>query len=439
ERFNEEVVIFNSKQSDRLNLLSWQKVKNGEVKIAVGTRMAVFLPFNNLGLIIVDSENNPSYKEEQRPYYHARVVSFMHADLTKAELILSDISPSLESMYLVKQKKIDYLLLKKDYFPSIVLIDIKKQSPLVIKKIGLTYPFQEILKESLRNKKRVLIFLNRKGFSTFIYCPRCRKILKCPRCDVNLVYYFKEKKLTCHYCNYKCLPPKICPDCNSSYIRYTGIGIEKLESKLSWLYPEAKISKLEKNQNFLSIDLDFIISTDIIFRKTLPDIDTIGVVSLDNVLNRIDFRASERAFYTLLKLLVLNPNRIILQTELPGHYCFKALLEKDISLFYEAELNLRKELQLPPFRKLVLIKLRGKQRQRVKDKTKVLFKKLINTDRDKSIKVISYFANSPEKLRDNYIWQIMLSSKSTQKLIRFLKKVLKKFKPSGIIINVEID
>jgi len=439
ENFNIEPVVFHSGQKEKINLLSWQRVKNGETKIAVGTRMAVFLPFRNLGLIIIDEENNPSYKEERSPYYHTRVVAMMRRDLENTDIVMADISPSLEMLYLAKKKKVDYLLLEKKDNISITVIDTKREFYFRKKRTGflLSYPLSELLNQALMNKEKVLIFLNRRGFSTYIYCPHCKKILKCPRCDINLTYHFKEKILLCHLCNYKVKPTKFCPECNSSYIRYSGLGVEKLESKLSLFYPQAKILRYDKEKTLTGDNFDFIIATEAIFKEKI-NVDLIAVVSLDNVLNRVDFRAGESAFYILLKLLSFNPKRMLIQTNIAGHYCFEALKKRDLRFFYERELDLRKELRLPPIRHLGLIELRGENQTKVKNKTESLFKKLKKIN-DKDVEVVSYFAHSPLKLRDNYIWQVMLKTKSLQKLIPFLKRVLKKFSASNIKISVDID
>ncbi|MCM8792384.1 MAG: primosomal protein N' [Candidatus Omnitrophica bacterium] len=439
ENFKEEIVVFHSKQKDSLNLLAWQKVKNGEARIAIGTRMAVFLPFSNLGLIIMDEENNPSYKEEQSPYYHSRNVAIMRVKLEKIELVLSDISPSLESLYLVRKRKINYLLLKREDFPSLVIVDTKRE--VYPKKGGIlfSYPLSEFLRQSLQNKDKVLIFLNKKGFSTFIFCPHCRKVLKCPRCDINLVYYFKEKILSCRYCNYRILPTKICPDCNSSYIRYSGVGTEKLESKLSLFYPEARILRYECGRKLTLENIDFLVSTEAVFRTKINSINSIVVLSVDNILNRIDFRAAEDTFYILLKLLTLQPKRLLIQTEISNHYCFEAIKNKDINIFYNKEIALRKQLKLPPIKHLALIKLKGINVERVKAKAELLFKKLKKTNKHKDIRVISCFSHTPLRLRDNYIWQIMLSADSPERLNFFLKKNLRKINFANIVINVEID
>jgi len=435
KEFNIEPLVFHSGQCQSDNLSVWQKIRNDQAKIAITTRMGIFLPFSNLGLIIIDEENDASYKEEQSPYYHARTIALIRAKEEKIELVMADVSPSLESIYLAKRKKIDYLFFDEGGFPQVSLINTKNQ-PQVIQ--GFSYPLQETLRQAQENKQRVLIFLNRKGFSTFIYCPKCKTSLKCPRCNINLVYHFKEKKLICHYCNYQTSLVKICQTCQSSYMRYRGLGIEKIESKLSWYYPGAKILCVDELPTLKKAD--FYLSTDLIFKKDLNvNIDIIVVVSLDNLLNRVDFRATEKAFYTLTKFLALSPKRIIIQTELPSHYCFEAFFKKDARLFYEKELGLRKELKFPPFSHLAFIKIRGKNKEKAKEKAGHLFEHLKKINKYKDIKVISFFAHTPEKIRDNYIWQIMLKSNSVKRLNLFLKKELKKISFSSIIVSVDID
>ncbi len=439
DKLKQEVALLHSKQTRRENLSQWLKIKNNKVKIVAGTRLAVFAPLSNLGLIIVDSENDSSFKQDQSPHYHAREVAFMRSRINRCTLLLASISPSLETLYLARKNKIKYRLIKKKDFPELRIIDMRKETYSKIEKTLISFPLLEMISKALNQKKKALIFYNRKGFATFASCRNCRAVLRCPHCNVNLIYHFKEDKLICHYCNYKMQPPNICPECNASYIRYSGIGTEKLESELTRVYPAARILRFDRYQNLNLQDADIIISTKSNLKQSLKNLEFTGVVSLDNSLNRIDFRATEKTFCMLLNFIGLDIKRLVIQTHLSHHYCLQSLLNKNINLFYEEELKFRRQLQFPPFSHIVLIKLRGENQQKVEDRSQALFSSLRKANKDKAIKIISCFIPQPAKLRGKYYWQILIKSKSVKKVTHFLKKGLRDFRPSGIIVTVDVD
>jgi primosomal protein N' (replication factor Y) len=439
DRLKTEVSLLHSRQTHKENLAQWLKIKNNQAKIVVGTRLAIFAPINNLGLVIIDNENDPSFKQDQSPHYHAREVAFMRTKISRANLIMSDINPSLESLYLARRNKIKFRRIEKEYLTQTKIVDMKKEIYSKIKRMIFSYPLLDMLSQSIQQKKKVIIFLNKRGFATFASCRNCRTVLRCPRCNVNLIYHFKEGKLICHFCNFKMQPPEICPECNSSYIRYSGIGTEKVESELARLYPTARILRIDKYQDFSPEDADIIVSSKPLLKQKIQELNLIGVVSLDNSLNRLDFRAAEKTFSLILGLMSLEAKNLIIQTNLTWHYCFKAILNNDVNIFYEKEFRLRRQLGFPPFNHFILIKVRGRNLEKVKDKSQLIFERLNKINKDKAIKVVSCFASSPLKLRENYYWQILIKSKSIEKARNFLKKGLKGIRPSGIIVTVDVD
>ena len=439
ESLNQDIALLHSQQAINDSISEWVKIKNNRLNLVVGTRQAIFAPVNNLGLIIIDNESDESYKQGRTPHYNARGVAFMRAKINKANLLLADTSPSLEMYYLVKKKKYEYIFIGRNGYPEIKIIDIKRGDFYKRKQPLISMQLQNILTESLERKEKIIIFLNRKGFATCAICPNCHTTLRCGRCNVNLVYHFKEDKLICHYCNQKTEVPRICPTCNASYIRYSGMGTEKIESELSRIYPKAKISIVEGAAKLIPRDADILVSTAFIFKHRPINFDLIIVSSIDNTLNRADFRATEKAFAQLVELATLNPKKLIIQTFIPGHYCFSHLKELEEGLFYKKELTLRKQLNFPPFSHITLIKVRGKNRDRVKEGAQSLFDKLNKRNSDKAIRIVSCFPGQPSKLRGNFYWQILIKSKSMEKISGFLKKYLKGFSHSGIIVTVDVD
>jgi primosomal protein N' (replication factor Y) len=435
----EEPAVLYRKEPKELDW--WLRVKKGEFSIVVGTRSAVFAPLDSIGLIIIDEENDSVYKQEQVPHYHAREVAFMRARIEKAKVILGSASPSLESFYLAKKNKIKYIFIpRKPTFPEIKIIDIKSEYNLLRQKRTILSKFLEDTISSVLNVGgKILLFLNRKGFATQAWCQSCRQALKCPRCNINLVYHYKDNVLNCHYCNFKIEPPKICPNCNSGYIKYKGAGTEKIESELSRLFPQARIQNLDKQNNLDFKNVDIFIATSSIIKETGARFELIGALAIDNSLNRIDLRAGEKTFALLVGLLGLTEKKMVIQTSIPTHSCFQALLKKDINLFYEEELKQRKQLNFSPYKHMALLKLRGQKEAKVKEASFRLFEGLNKANRDRGIKIISVNIAQPSKLRGNYYWQILVSSDSAQRITKFLKINLKHFSHSGIIVTVDVD
>ena len=429
-------------RQQKQELKQWSDVKNGKFNIIIGTRSAIFAPLDNLGLIIIDEEQDSVYKQDQVPHYHVRDVAFMRINIDKAKLILGSTSPSLESFYLAKRGKIRYVLLSsvRD-FPQIKIIDMaSEQYKFKQRNIILSRYLEESIIQTLNVKGKILLFLNRRGFATFASCRYCGIVLKCPRCNINLVYHFKDNMLNCHYCNFKMAPVQICPNCNSGYIRYAGMGTEKIESELSRIFPQARIKRLDNSREVDIQDGDIFISTESILKGRDYNFDLIGVLSIDNSLNRIDFRATERTFALLVGLIGLTDKKILIQTKLPHHYCLKATELKNINMFYDEELKRRKQLDFPPYQHLCLVKLRGKKENRVKEVCNALFNRLNKYSKNnKAIKIVSVNPSQPAKLRGNFYWQILIKAHSPIKIIKFLKLHLKSLSHSGIIVTIDMD
>jgi primosomal protein N' (replication factor Y) len=422
-------------------LEQWLSVKKGEVKIALGLRSAVFAPFPNLGAIIIDEEGGQVYKQDQTPHYHAKDVAIMRAKIEKADLILGASLPSLESFYTAKRNKTEYLsLVKPSDFPEIKIIDTKRIGYRVKgRKLFLAPYLEDAINSSLMAREKILIISGRKGFATLAACPGCGLILKCPRCSVNLVYYFKENTLSCHYCNFKMNPPDICPQCNCGYIKYSGSGTEKVESELARIYPQARLQQVGAQVNGDLKQADIFVATKYEAMHLDTRFDLIAVLGIDSALNRADFRAAEKSLSLLSRILGLTLKKVIIQTNLAHHHIFKALTDHDFGIFYNEELKQRRQLGFPPFRHFALVKLRGGKEARVQEAAESLFEGLKKASQDKKIKVLSLNPGQPAKLRGNFYWQILMASGEPKKISRFLKIYLKDFRHSGIIVTVDVD
>ncbi|MFH1678538.1 MAG: primosomal protein N' [Candidatus Omnitrophota bacterium] len=441
DKLNMEVGLLHSYQAVKEELSQWLNIKNGRLRIVAGTRLAVFAPLINPGLIIVEDEGCAVYKQDSTPHYNAVGVARIRSKIEGVRLILFSRAPALEAWYEAKRGRIKYIL-RDEEIPArdIKIIDTKRVGFAPQKRrLKLSFALEAAINNTLNEKGRVLLFLNRRGFAIFASCSNCAKVLRCPRCNANLILHFESDRLICHRCNYQSQPPKICPNCNRGYIQYAGLGTEKLESELHRLYPQYSIARLDKDEQALSDEAQIIISTEAIFKQAGAKFDLIGVIWPDAVLNLPDFRAAEKLFALLIHLACLSDKNMIIQTAFPEHYCFQSLSRKSLNLFYETELKFRRQSGLPPFKHIVIIRLRGAMEEKVSAAAEELFNILNNALKDKSIKIVSFSAQVPHKKRDNFYEQILIKSGSAVKAAAFLKNILPGFRRWGIIVTVDVD
>lgn len=436
---NIEVFIAFRKQPKELDV--WKKIRQAPYCVVVGTRSSIFSPLNNLGLIIIDQEQDQVYKQEQVPHYHAREVALMRAQITGSKVILGAYIPSLESFYLSQKGKLDFESTPvASAYPQVKIIDARRFTYAQSKNKPMLSKFlADAISAALEEKGKVLVVIDRKGFATFVFCHNCGLALKCPRCNINLVFHFDENKLKCHHCNFKTDVPNICPSCNTGYIKYSGIGTEKLESELARIFPQARVKILsEDNKSGPDLEADILVATSSVLKHAGLSFDLIGVIAIDNSLNRVDFRAAEKTFALLMGLAGLSSKKMIIQSANVGHHCFQALIKNDPEFFLKAELKQRKQLNFAPFKHMILLKIRGADYEKVKKAAADLFERLggIKTN---SLKVLSLNPGQPAKLRGNFYYQILARAINVEKASHFLKLHLKEGHSSGIIVTVDID
>ena len=418
----------------KFELELWLKIRSGRSPIIIGTRSAVFAPLEKPGLIILDEEENPVYKQDQVPHYHARDVALMRSQIQGCDVVLGTASPSLEAFYLYRKKEIRYIANAPRQTAQVKIIDISRQRSSVF----FSRSLQDAIAASLVAKQKTLIFLNRKGFATAATCRQCGFIFKCPRCNVNLVLHYKNNILSCHYCSHKEVPVKICPKCNAGYIQYSGLGGEKIESEIAKIFPQAKI-KIVENEISWPAETDIVISTQTILKKQNVKFDITGMIGIDNLFNRPDFRSTERIMRLLEGLNEITREKLIVQTRFPTHYSLTALAKHDPSIFYTQELNQRKQLKFPPFTHFILIKIRSPKEDKVKQAGADLFEKLSKFTPSSDFTLMNLLPSPNPKLRGNYYWQILLKSNNPAKCSKLLKKQLTEFLHSGIIVTVDVD
>ena len=459
-RFGKHVAVIHSRLTPARRFLEWKKIKAGEASIVVVARSAIFSPVAYLGLVIIDEEHENTYKQDDVPRYHARDVAEERTRLNDCPLILGSATPSLEAYY--KAKKGEYKLIRltkrieERLLPKAKIVDMRMELA-TRKKISI---FSKILldavEKTIKDGNQAIIFLNRRGFSTFVNCKKCGFVMKCKRCDTVMVYHFDTKKLICHYCNYTIQPPDICPKCRSGYIRYMGLGTEKVESELGHNFAHAHIARMDSDTtakrgshdrilgDFKSGDTTLLVGTQMIAKGLdFPKVTLVGIVSADITLNLPDFRASERTFGLITQVAGRagrgeDGGEVIIQTYTPSHYAILTAAKHDYEKFYNEEIISRKELLFPPFVNLAKVTVRARNDAAAENAAKELAEAM-----RPELGEVRMGGPAPaliSRMRGYYRYSIILKGKSRKELCDFLKRVLPKFrKPHGILIAVDID
>lgn len=459
-RFGKGVAVLHSKLTPATRFLEWKKIKDGDAAIVVGARSAVFSPMKDLGLIIVDEEHETSYKQDDVPRYHARDVAEERARLNNCPLILGTATPSLESYY--KAKRGEYKLIRltkrieERLLPKSKIVDMRMELATRKRVAIFSKVLLDALERTLKNEKQAILFLNRRGFSTYMSCKSCGLVLKCKRCDAVLVYHFDDKKLVCHYCDYRMDPPDICPKCRSGYIRYFGLGTEKVESELGRSFSHVHMARMDSDTtarrgshdkilgSFKSGDVSLLVGTQMIAKGLdFPEVTLVGVVSADVTLNVPDFRASERTFNLLTQVAGRagrgeDGGEVIIQTYAPSHYAILTAAKHDYEKFYEEEIKSRKELLFPPFVHLVKITVRARNEDLTRRSAEELAMAI--KGQEPSAKVAGPAPAPISRMRGYFRYNILLKGNERLEMCALLKKVLAGFrKPHGVLVAVDVD
>ncbi len=418
----------------------WLKIRTGEIRFILGTRSAIFAPAQNLGLIVIYGEENGSYKQEQMPHYHVNKVAEIRSACEHCRVLYVSSAPSVETWRQAEAHQWKKMSLQDEQQADVQIVDMTNYNPR--KTSILSFPLQNSMNKTLEARGKVVLFMNRKGFSTMTRCQKCGFILKCPRCDVNLTYMYSTNMMVCRHCQHKAAQPKDCPECHGAYLRSMGMGIERLEEQVVRYYPQARVAHYDKDSSSRNIwnKVDVLIATQAIFREQLNfSADLMAVVNFDAELHRLDFRSAQKAFTLLTHLRQLAKEKLIIQTHMKEHYCIRAVLKNDFEHFYREELKLRKEFGYPPYQHFVAVGLRGAEETVVFDEVHRLFGKM-EESRPEAIEVSDPHPDVNPKLRDKFRYTIMVKGKSVDNILIFIKGELKKFrKKKGVIVTVNVD
>lgn len=439
-RFGECAAVLHSRLSPGEHYDEWRRIRRGEARVVVGARSAVFAPLEELGLIVVDEEHESSYKSDRRPRYDAREVAWERCKRAGAALVLGSATPCIESFMRTDARvrpENRYQLLELNQrvngrpLPTVEIVDMGKELAKGNNSM-LSGALQQALLECLAEGKQSMLFINRRGYSTFVSCRKCGYVERCQACDVSMIYHRADDLLRCHYCGAMRRPPGKCPECGSVHIRYYGIGTQKVEETVQALLPGARVARMDLDttggkdghEKILSAfgrhEADVLIGTQMIAKGLdFPDVTLVGVVAADMSLNIPDYRAAERTFQLLTQVAgragrAQDPGKVIIQTCEPDHYAIRLAAKQDYRAFYRMESTLRRRALYPPYTQLSRLLITGKDGEAVAQKAQTLEKELGGYLKENGELLQSYVVHMRAleaplgMIRGEYRWQVFV-------------------------------
>jgi primosomal protein N' (replication factor Y) len=441
----------------------WHKIRQGRARIVIGARSAIFAPVEPLGLIIVDEEHEQTYKQEESPRYHARDVAVMRGQMESAIVVLGSATPSLESFYNCQKGKFTLLELPErvddQKMPHTRVVDMRqtardgKGTPIFSPQL------KEAITQRLEKKEQTILFLNRRGYSTSLQCPKCGHVCECPNCSISLTYHRVEQKLACHICGHNARVPNVCPNekCKNPAIRFAGTGTQKVEDILGKLFPHARIQRMDadvmkKKDDYRRVlgefrhgKIDILIGTQMIAKGLhFPNVTLVGIIYADSALHQPDFRAGERTFQLLTQVAGRAgrgdiEGEVFVQAFTPFHPAIQYARRHDFNGFFEQELEFRKQLNYPPFSRVALLTLKGRNEDKVKFSAEHLKRELEKTE----LKDLTISGPAPAPLlraENFYRHQIMLRTRAMSRLSQSLAKITATLAlPDEVTLAVDID
>ena len=459
-RFGDNIAVLHSKLSNGERYDEWIKIKENRAKIVIGARSAIFAPVQNLGILIIDEAHDASYKSDMTPRYHAKDLARYIAKKHNAPLVLGSATPDVVDYY--KAEVQDKILIEMTQrannacLPEINIVDMRQELA-VGNRSMFSLDLQQAMKENLDRKKQTILFINRRGYSTFVMCRDCGHTMKCKNCNIALTYHSYENKLKCHYCGYEEAVPKICPECNSDKIKYFGSGTQKVESEIAKLFPEATTIRMDidtvtkKNSHeeilkkFREEKIDILIGTQMVTKgHHFPDVTLVGIVAADGSLNVGDFRAEERTFQTITQVAgragrEKDKGKVFIQTYNPDDYAILCSQKQDYKEFYRGEISLRKRLNYPPFCDIILIRIHSEDFNKVKNISEKIYEGLLK-QKNNNLFVYKPVPSPIDKIQNVFRWRIVIKGRLNKMAIATLKRAIEpfyggKYKDVSIIVD----
>lgn len=462
-RFGNAVAVLHSGLSSGEKYDEWRKIERKEVKVVVGARSAIFAPFENLGIIIIDEEHETSYKQEDNPRYHARDVAIERSLHHHCPVVLGSATPSLETFARAQKGVYELLTLPKrmnnQALPAVQIVDMREEL-----REGNRSMFSrsliEGLKERLERKEQIVLFLNKRGHSSFVMCRDCGYVVNCPNCDISLTYHRFNQQMKCHYCGYESFVPARCPECNSEHIRYFGTGTQKVEEELGKVLPEARVIRMDVDttsrkgshekllNEFQEGKADILLGTQMIAKGLdFPNITLVGVLSADTMLHLPDFRSSEKTFQLLTQVSGRAgrhklPGEVIIQTYTPEHYSIELAALQNFDRFFEREMHVRRSHQYPPYYYIALITVSHENVAYVASTTDKITK-FVQSKLTRESNVLGPVASPISRIKNRYRYQCLIKYKREPELNKTLKTVLEHYQQEmvskGLQISIDVN
>ena len=469
-RFGQQVAVFHSGLSMGERLDEWKRVRFGKAKIAVGTRSAVFAPFEDIGLIIMDEEQEYTYKSEQTPRFHARDAAKLRCAAHNALLVLASATPSIESYYLAKTGVYTLCTLKHRYgeakLPEVIVSDMNEE-----KLLGNTSGFSETLlcslEDTLSNGEQSIILINRRGYNTAVTCKNCSEAVTCPSCSISLTYHADNGRLMCHYCGFSMKLTDECPKCGCRELKYVGSGTQRAEEALRELFPKAKILRLDadstlakqsheiKLNDFRSGKYDILLGTQMVAKGLdFPNVTLVGVLSADQTMYGDDYRSYERAFSLMTQVVGRSgrgsrPGIAVIQTYTPENPLISLAASQDYESFYASEIELRRVMLYPPFADICMLGITSEREDKCREAAQELSRRLCTALREdyseQPVRILGPSPASVYRISGRYRYKIILKFKNSRRFRQMLSEVLvsfssdRRFSETTVFADVDPD
>jgi primosomal protein N' (replication factor Y) len=461
--FGEGVAVLHSGLGDAERAREWWRVRRGEARVVVGTRSAVFAPLEDVGLVIVDEEQESSYKQEETPRYHGRDVAIVRAKLAGAAALLGSATPSLESYHHTRAGKYRKLALtmriENRPLAAVEMVDMREEFRHTHRAGALSEKLRAAIAECLARGTQALVLINRRGYSWFVLCRSCGAAVQCENCSIALTYHKRRQRLVCHYCGYSRAVPKTCPKCDSEYVYFYGEGAEQIEEQLRSQFPDARIGRLDRDTvrsrreyqrilgAFAKGQLDLLVGTQMVAKgHDFERVTLVGVVAADLSLSLPDFRAAERTFQLLTQVAGRAgrgrlPGRVLVQTYYPEHYAIQFAARQDYAAFFEKEVHFRRMMHYPPFAALASILVRDRKIENAIRWSRAIAQFLAPQEK-RGLKALGPAAAPLARLKREFRFQFLLKSPKRALLTQVLSGCLdfcaeKKIPETAVLVDVD--
>lgn len=460
-RFGEEkIAVLHSKLSVGERFDQWKKIDSGKINIVIGARSAIFAPIKNLGLIIIDEEHDSSYKSDKSPRYNAKEIANFLAKRNNIPLVLGSATPDITTYYNALNDKINLISLTKrannSKLPNVEIVDLKEELANGNRSM-LSRRLFSAIESNLNRKKQTILFLNRRGYSTFVMCRDCGYTVKCNKCNVTMTYHSDDNRLKCHYCGYERKNVTVCPECGSKNIRYFGTGTEKLEAEIHKIFPNASTIRMDvdtvtkKNSHEMILDkfknenIDILIGTQMVVKgHHFPNVTLVGVIAADSSLFIDDYRSNERTFQILTQVAGRagregDDGQVIIQTYNPENFAIECSKLQNYQMFYDEEIKFREMLKYPPFCDIIKIDINDTSINSVSKISMQIYQNLLKQNTENKMILYQPMPSPIDKIKNRYRWRIIGRCRFSNKIIDMVNNSIQGIKSKTARITIDVN